>query len=142
MVLEDVASGTYTWDSYLEGEFSEIITSLEVGTGAENTRKILERLGNGTVGNLWEIEELQNKVAEGWYVPSRAEWAAFADAFDITGYQDSSNPNYYANFELCYNYWSSSQANSEIAWSVNFYDGCIYRYYVYNDYCVRLGGTF
>ena len=144
MALENVASGTYTWGN--DYELSEIITSLEVGSGAENTKNMIAELGNGTTGtNLWEIEQLQNKVAEGWYVPSRAEWAAFADAFDITN--DSSSPNHYVNFGLGNHYWSSSQATTDIAWDVGFNDGDMYYFSVdYSSvssyYCVRLGGTF
>ena len=95
----------------------------------------------GSNPDVWGIAEVQAKAEEGWYVPSRAEWVAFADAFDITN--DSSSPNYYVNFGLSYGYWSSSQSDANGAWDVDFNNGYILSYTVgYGYLCVRLGGTF
>ena len=65
------------------------------------------------------ISEVQSGTwngSGGWYVPSRGEWAAFADQLDIT----TSN---YSSKGLSNYYWSSSQYSKRNAWDANFYYG-------------------
>ena len=149
MALEDVVdeenNDLFCWYDDAYGKMDTIITSLEVGTGAENTRKMIENWNGpngygepntGSYPDVWGIAEVQRKAEEGWYVPSRAEWATFADAFNIT------SSNYNDEFELSTIYWSSSQRTTSRVWFVSFNYGCMYDYYDYDYHYVRLGGTF
>ena len=79
--------------------------------------------------------QIQTKVKDGWFVPSRAEWAAFAGELGIT----SSN---YGNFGLSNSYWSSSQSSALGAWFASFNLGSMGFITVNSNYYVRLSATF
>ena len=80
----------------------------------------------GTYADIWNI--IEGKVKEGWFVPSKAEWAAFASYLNTS--KTSAETNYYVNYGLNNPYLSSSQANSIGAWSVGFGGGYMYRFNV------------
>ena len=122
------------------------ITSGDFGTGKTNTATMIAKWNAKAYGNqdtcsshkdMWG--QIQTKVKDGWFVPSRAEWAAFAGELGIT----SSN---YDNFGLRKFYWSSSIYNANGAWGAYFNDGFMGRNYfngrVNGSGCVRLGATF
>ena len=112
-------------------------TSEAFGKGKENTEKMIERMKNhsdskyngvdygepttGTNADIWNI--IEDKVKEGWFVPSKAEWAAFASYLNTS--KTSTDTNYYVNYGLNSWYWSSSQGNHDDAWGVYFYGGCM-----------------
>ena len=151
MALTDIdgktngTSGTsYDWyhAAYDKGisEWSTI-TSEEFGTGKTNTATMIAKWNATAYGaqdtcsdhkDMWG--QIQTKVKDGWFVPSRAEWAAFAGELGIT----SSN---YGNFGLSYYYWSSSLFTTNTAWSATFGNGYLY-YYINYNLSVRLGATF
>lgn len=79
--------------------------------------------------------QIQEEVAKGWFVPSKAEWSAFAEELGIT----SSN---YTSKGLSYYYWSSSQGYTDSAWFASFDIGYMGSSLVGNYYCVRLSATF
>ena len=121
------------WYKNADGKMSDCSTSTskftseDFGKGKENTEKMIERMKNhsdtskysvdyeepttGTYADIWNI--IEDKVKEGWFVPSKAEWAAFAS------YLNASTTNY-ANYGLNNWYWSSSQRNDKGAWLVGF----------------------
>ena len=117
------------------------ITSTEFGTGKTNTATMIAKWNAKAYGDqdtnpnykvMWG--QIQTKVKDGWFVPSRAEWAAFAGELGIT----SRN---YGNFGLSY-YWSSSLTNAGNAWCADFGNGYMSIYTIGNKTFVRLGATF
>ena len=151
MALTDIdgkTNGTsYDWyhAAYDKGisEWSTI-TSEEFGTGKTNTATMIAKWNAKAYGDqdtgpshkdMWG--QIQTKVKDGWFVPSRAEWAAFAGKLGIT----SSN---YGNFDLSDYYWSSSLYGTRYAWYAGFYFGymgTISNDIKYSNY-VRLSATF
>ena len=132
MALENAASGTYQfWSS----GGTSVVTSTDFGTGESNTAAMKAKSGSSSY--LWGISAVQSGTwngSGGWYVPSRGEWAAFADQLDIT----TSN---YSSKGLSFYYWSSSQHSTYRAWRANFLIGG-FDYGVDDDTYVRLGTTF
>ncbi len=120
-------------------------TSVDFGKGASNTRNMLAKWNAKAYGaqnacsshkDLWG--QIQEKANKGWYVPSRAEWAAFGGNLGI-------NTLNYAKNGLSYYYWSSSQCNTNVAWYANFNNGYVGSYNVNgvgDNFSVRLGTTF
>ncbi len=145
MGLDDFNSGTnYCWYYAAYGNMSDYneATSVDFGKGKQNTEKMIEywnekKYGeqddNGTYKDMWG--EIQGEVVKGYYVPSRAEWAAFAEELGIT----SSN---YRSFGLSSYYWSSSQYNTYDSLSARIDSGSMLNGYVSNTYSIRLGLTF
>ena len=107
---------------------------------AWNGAKYGER-NKGSSTDVWSVISVSMpmgvyKVETNWFIPSRAEWAAFGSALNIT----SSN---YSEYGLSNTYWSSSLNSS--------YYGAYYVYYnvepmasdTFTDYYhVRLATTF
>ena len=112
-------------------------TSKDFGKGKENTDKMIDRMKNhtkynpdygepttGTYADIWNI--IEDKVKEGWFVPSRAEWSAFASYLNIS--KTTTDTNYFRNYGFMnYNtlsqwYWSSSQYDDDSAWDCDFGD--------------------
>ena len=155
MALDDV--GKY-YDWYYSARYSisnidnnnKKLTSIDFGTGKTNTTTMIlkwnsskygEQNGDlsyddqsGERGDIWGA--IKTQANNGWFVPSRAEWAAFASAFSIT----RSNSESYG---LYYSYWSSSLSSKGKAYFASFYFG------VYINDCkvdgydgVRLAKTF
>ena len=118
------------------------ITSTEFGTGKTNTATMIAKWNAKAYGDpdkctnhkdMWG--QIQTKVKDGWFVPSKAEWAAFAGESGIT----SSN---YVNFGLSSYYWSSSLDATGIAWGAGFGRGYMHYYSINDNGYVRLGATF
>ena len=118
-------------------------TSVNFGAGKTNTGKMIgiwNKDGGGYSGatqdnrDIWK--HIQTKYNEGWFIPSRAEWSAFANELGIT------SSNYNSTYGLIGCYWSSSQFEENDAWGAIFYDGCMDYYSVIRDYHVRLAATF
>ena len=140
MALSDIDSSRHYWYYNARGYMFDYATttSVDFGTGKANTQAMIEKWNSEDYGtqnsnDMWGL--IQTQVANGWYVPSRGEWAAFGDAFGIT----SSN---YTNYNLSVICWSSSQPNAYSAWGAYFGDGIIDADTVNRDFYVRLGTTF
>lgn len=114
-------SGAYDWYNAAKGIMNDYATttSQKFGTGRQNTLNMIEKWNNKAYGeqnsnskytDIWG--EVQEQVANGWFVPSRQEWAAFAGQLGIT----KSN---YSSKGLSIWYWSSSQYNSKSAYYIN-----------------------
>ena len=155
--LADYDANGHYWYKNAYGKMSDYstFTSEAFGKGKENTEKMIERMKNhsdkskyeydysepttGTNADIWNI--IEDKVKEGWFVPSKAEWAAFASYLNTS--KTSAKTNYYVNYGLNNWYWSSSQNDTKDAWYVFFYDGvCMGNGNVNGTFCLRLCATF
>ena len=138
--LADYDGNGHYWYKNASGKMSDYstFTSEAFGKGKENTEKMIERMKNhsdtskynsvdygeattGTNADIWNI--IEDKVKEGWFVPSKAEWAAFASYLNTS--KTSAETNYYVNYGLNNWYWSSSQDLNNGAWGVGFDNGCM-----------------
>ena len=123
-------------------------TSGDFGKGKSNTTTMIAKWNAKAYGDqdqcssghkdMWG--QIQEKVKNGWFVPSRAEWSAFGGELGIS--KDSSNEKYYGNFGLSRYYWSSSQINSCNAWYAHFSLGSMGSNNVDSYRFVRLSATF
>ena len=67
---------------------------------------------------MWKL--IQDKNTQGWFVPSKDEWSAFAVMLQGKGLTGS---NHSSNFGLQTWYWYSSQSNAGNAWDTCFNNG-------------------
>lgn len=145
MALEDVDGNYHTWyaNAYNGGnglmtDYAST-TSEDFGTGKANTATMISKWNNKAYGeqksrDLWGV--VQEQANQGWFVSSRAEWAAFGGNLGIT-------KTNYTSFGLSDWYWSSSQFKASYAYTANFYLGYMKAFRVDGgNYYVRLATTF
>ena len=127
MALTDFNVGVkYHWYYASLGQMDdyETTTSLDFGKGRSNTENMIERWNGSEYGpqnadniefnlDMWGV--IQDEVKNGWFVPSKGEWAAFGDVLEITA-------DKYLDYGLSREYWSSSQNYEMGAWKVDFRD--------------------
>ena len=170
MALKNVDDDSHSWYKSAYDKMSDYgNTNLgEFGKGKEHTELMVERWNNGSnttegivsygiqvKSDMWGLIQGKtvnengevvtdttktNYYAQGWYVPSKAEWSAFASELKIN--KTTSNVKYYEDLGLSNCYWSSSQSNTRFGWTANFDYGYIYGHGVNNYHYVRLGMTF
>ena len=142
MALQDVNSDLHDWyNSAKTNHNYQIITSPDFGTGRQNTLNMIDNWNNEDFGkqnacedhtDMWN--EIQEQANNGWFVPSKQEWAVFAQNIGIT---DSN----YSSKGLSSWYWSSSQNRGSV-YLINLYRAylinCPSSYFSY----VRLATTF
>ncbi len=143
MSLDDFDTSTHYWYKNADGNMSDYstATSGDFGKGKENTDAMIKKWNladNGGYGaqdakDMWGL--IQEKVKDGWFVPSRGEWSAFAEELKVT-------KENYGYRKLGDWYWSSSQLNANCAYLAYFDDGCISLSPVNYSICVRLSTTF
>ena len=128
---------TAAYDSGIS-EYSSL-TGTGVGSGKTNTETMISKWNSSAYGtqnaddgylDIWGV--IQDKVAEGWYVPSKDEWAAFGVG----------KSNYESLYDLEAMYWTSSIKDFEAAWYAYFYGESMYGTYFRTGYNVRLGKNF
>ena len=85
-------------------------TSQDIGTGLANTKAIIKACGVGTAAG-WAASYISPTDVSGWYLPSLNELNQLYEQRSVVGG--------FANF----NYWSSTEYDSSIAWSQNFVIG-------------------
>ena len=151
--LANYDGNSHYWYKNASGKMSDYstFTSEAFGKGKENTEKMIERMKNhanykydygepttGENADIWNI--IEDKVKEGWFVPSRAEWAAFASYLNTS--ETSYDTNYYANYGLDNAYKSSSQSYDGNAWVVDFESVHMFGYQVFTKGILRLCTTF
>ena len=148
--------GTYYWYKNAYEKMNASDTSPDFGKGYENTGKIIgiwNKNGEGEGSyqgatqddhDIWKHIKDKYNSKEKWYIPSRGEWAAFADYFkNKTDLETKlTKSNYNSLYGLSKWYWSSSQFDTNYAWGASFNSGCMNNYYVGNTRYVRLGATF
>lgn len=158
MGLEDITDGTnntFYWYSSAYDVMTdyETTTSEDFGTGKTNTTAMLakwdgELYGTQNDSDLWKwIKVKTGEENEGWFVPSRAEWTAFGDAFSIhsniydQNWNVTESPNY-TNYKLSEIYWSSSQSGKRSAYVADNNEAYISYARTSNSNSVRLSTTF
>lgn len=127
MALKDFSSSSYHWyynavenldSNYniadLDNDFA--VADAEP-TGRLNTKRMiaswnLSQYGAQDSNDMWGV--IQEEVEEGWFVPSKSEWAAFGAAFGII------ISNYSNTFGLSNRYWSSTQGTTSKAYEISF----------------------
>ena len=130
--LANYDGNAHYWYKNAYGKMSDYstFTSTNFGKGLDNTNNMIKAWNNEKYGkkdnDIWKI--IQYK--EGWFVPSQAEWAAFASYLNIS--KTSTDTNYYANYGLNNWYWSSSPSNKEKAWDVQLHIGNMTAYEINN----------
>lgn len=144
MALSNISNSTYDWYNAAYGKMNDYgtTTSQDFGSGKENTSTMIAKWNNKDYGDqntctnhkdLWG--QIQKKANDGWFVPSRQEWVAFAGNLGIT------NSNY-SSKGLTGWYWSSSQDSIHSAYNAHFNPNYVI-YDSVNDYnYVRLAATF
>ena len=156
MALSDIdgeQNGTYydwynTNEEYItEDEYITFIkcTDDNFGSGRSETKAAITVWNNKTYPqdacpshkDIWG--QIQTQVNNGWFVPSKGEWAAFGSALSIT----ESN---YSSFGLSEKYWTSSLRSYMGAAAAYAYKGVIHCQVLYDiisqAYSVRLATTF
>lgn len=109
MALSNIDESTYYF--YKNGNMT-VETSTNFGTGKQNTATMMDKWNNASYGtkdknDLWGF--IKTQAEQGWFVPSRGEWAAFANELGI-------NQTNYTGFGLDSGYFSSSQFTNINAW--------------------------
>ena len=145
MALKDVNPGTqYYWYCNAYGNMGDYssATSQNFGTGKINTTNMIAKWNRNEYGaqnstDMWGV--IQSQANQGWFVPSRAEWAAFADIVTEKLGVTTSN---YSNYGLKDYYWSSSQYGINNVYDVYFINGFMNFVNVTNRRYVRLCTTF
>ena len=144
---------SYYWYCGAYSHMNPLITLNDFGEGKENTRKMIakwkaagtsEGYTDSPQNNRDIWKHIQTKYQQGWYIPSRGEWAAFADYF--TNKTDLETKLTTSNYNITYGlsgyYWSSSQHTAYTAWYAYFNSGRVLDNYVDILHYVRLGATF
>ena len=137
-------SGTYDWYNSAKGNMNDYATttSQEFGKGKDNTATMIIKWEAKAYGeqntcadhkDVWG--QIKTQVNNGWFVPSRQEWAAFAGQLGIT----KSN---YSSKGLSGGYWSSSQRTTTTAYRIYLDNGYVTTDYVSGGNYVRLAATF
>ena len=156
MALKDINPGTYyCWYDEAYGKLDKEVPEEynDFGAGKENTEYVMNKFdlgeteggwgpqNKGRYDDMWGVEELRNKVNEGWFVPSKSEWAAFADMTAKTLGFNMSN-FYYREYGLSDYYWSSSQLDEDNAHGTDFYRSYMSANSVNKFKYVRMSTTF
>ena len=146
MALTDI-DAYYDWYYAAYDKMSDYATTTsgDFGKGKSNTTTMIAKWNAKAYGDqdkcpdghkdMWG--QIQEKVNNGWFVPSRAEWSAFGGELGIS--DDSSSEKYFEKFGLSGPYWSSSQYDAFSAWYVA---GCMDTFAVIYAGYVRLSATF
>ena len=114
MALKDFGDGMFSWymSAYDKVEDYNVITKPDFGAGKQNTLNMIKKWNSEAYGikspyDIWNI--VQNKVAEGWFVPSFVEWKTFGNAINLN-YESVKNKGMESD------YWLSSMYNSYMAY--------------------------
>ena len=116
IALEDINPGTgYYWYNNASGKLdssynvsstaNDFASARAEPTGRLNTERMIaswnaSQYGEQNLNDMWGV--IQDEVADGWFVPSKSEWASFGAVFNIT------SSNYLSTYGLSDFYWSSS----------------------------------
>ena len=145
MSLEDLGENTaYTWYNAAYNNMKDYATATSkyFEKGKTNTSTMISKWNNIEYGgkntnptykDVWG--QITTEVAKGWFVPSKAEWAAFAEELGIT--KDN-----HKNFGLSDWYWTSSQNSTNLVWRIDFSTGYLDVNDVNGFRCVRLSVIF
>ena len=137
MALDDIDNSKHYWYKSAYNKMT-IDTSEDFEKGKENTQTMITQWNGNKYppqdgSDIWGL--IQTQANNGWFVPSRAEWSAFAEELRIT--KDN-----YVNYNLGDAYWSSSQYDTGAAWLAFFGAGFMGGFSVDYYTGVRLAATF
>ena len=151
MSLNNFTAGEYNtfyWYKNVLSKMNPLVTENYFGKGKTNTGTMIDKWNvNGETGgytgatqdneDIWKY--IQTKYKEGWFIPSKDEWAAFSQELGIIG---ASGGNY-NTYGLNNSYWSSSQAYTwGASWDIEYGNKRINYTGVGNKCYVRLATTF
>ena len=159
MALEDFNPGIYyCWYDAAYGKLDNLVATEfnDFGQGKTNTTTMIAEWNkgengkygaqddNGTYKDMWGVIQKADSAGKTWdlskwFVPSKAEWAAFGDFLYTKLGVTTGN---YGNYGLKNYYWSSARYNTDNAYGASFrscYMGCSN---VDNHQYVRLSATF
>ena len=155
MALEDFNPGTsYYWYNSAYGKLDNLVgdSTNDFGQGKTNTTTMITEWNKGKNGkygaqnaqDMWGVIQKADSAGKTWdlskwFVPSKAEWAAFGDFLYTKLGVTTEN---YENFGLERDYWSSAQHTKGLAYCAWFSNGRMYHNYVIINYHVRLSATF
>lgn len=141
--VTDLEDGTnYCWGTYqnsyigLHGNWEFVYTSKKIGTGAENTQKIIDWLGvpKSTTDKkyyyaAYACSQWKNKGFIDWYLPALNECIALWDVRQMVdsisiahGGKAFTTTKMYGNTNYSIQYWTSSEYSSTAAYNRNFSD--------------------
>ena len=148
MALADVDENYHNWYHaayYSNGinDYSSIIGN-GFGKGKPNTTTMIDKWKNKVYGgqnadtiyertDIWDVVQLQ--AANGWFVPSKQEWSAFAKCFGITSSTFSSK-----GLRSCYS--TSSLLEAKFAYAIQFNSEKIFNEGIGGGSYIRLATTF
>lgn len=156
MALEDFNPGTsYCWYNAAYGKLDNLVgnTTNDFGQGKTNTTTMIDKWNSsgygpqdahGTYKDMWGVIQKADSAGKTWdlskwFVPSKAEWAAFGD---MTYTKIGLTTSNYRNYGLKRYYWASAQYDAYYACNASFYYGGMSGSDVdYGGY-VRLSATF
>lgn len=155
MALEDFNPGTsYWWYNAAYGKLDNLVgnTTNDFGQGKTNTTTMIAEWNKGENGkygaqnakDMWGVIQKADSAGKTWdlskwFVPSKAEWAAFGD---MTYTKIGLTTSDYGNYRLKNYYWSSAQYDASLAYNAGFGNGYMYGSGVNNSTYVRLSATF
>ena len=155
MALEDFNPGTsYCWYNEAYGKLDNLVgnTTNDFGQGKTNTTTMIAEWNKGENGkygaqnakDMWGVIQKEDSAGKTWdlskwFVPSKAEWAAFGD---MTYTKIGLTTSDYGNYRLKNYYWSSAQYTTNFAYGAYFDYGGMSSDYVNNCNYVRLSATF
>lgn len=155
MALEDFNPGTsYCWYNAAYGKLDNLVgnTTNDFGQGKTNTTTMIAEWNKGENGkygaqnakDMWGVIQKADSAGKTWdlskwFVPSKAEWAAFGD---MTYTKIGLTTSDYGNYRLKNYYWSSAQNNTYGAYDAGFSGGYMSYGNVTNLNSVRLSATF
>lgn len=146
---------SYYWYKNASGHMSTLITSGYFGKGRENTGKMIEKWNAAGEENpevepytdspqdkkdIWKHIQTMYNNGKGWFIPSIAEWAAFAN--EIGGDTPITTSNRENKYGLPTAIWSSSQGSDKNALVPRFNAGEVGTYPVSSRFPIRLATTF
>ena len=136
MALEDFNPGTsYCWYNAANGKLDNLVgdTTNDFGQGKTNTTTMIAEWNKGENGkygaqnakDMWGVIQKADSAGKTWdlskwFVPSKAEWAAFGD---MTYTKIGLTTSNYGNYRLEDSYWSSAQGDTLGAYIAYFFDG-------------------
>ena len=155
MALEDFNPGTsYCWYNAAYGKLDNLVgnTTNDFGQGKTNTTTMIAEWNKGENGkygaqnakDMWGVIQKADSAGKTWdlskwFVPSKAEWAAFGD---MTYTKIGLTTSDYGNYRLKNYYWSSAQNYAYDAYNARFGNGDLSGNYVNGSSSVRLSATF
>lgn len=155
MALEDFNPGTsYCWYNAANGKLDNLVgdTTNDFGQGKTNTTTMIAEWNKGENGkygaqnakDMWGVIQKADSAGKTWdlskwFVPSKAEWAAFGD---MTYTKIGLTTSNYGNYRLEDSYWSSAQGDTLGAYIAYFFDGDMNYFHVGSSGYVRLSATF